>query len=151
MASQWWAGPHLYCPCLEVHIDPLLKLQDPEEFAGTLCPSSQRDIESIAFFLLITICLFSWFIEDGWPALAWGTHRLYPSRQHHTGVSVTDISQWKPPRSWGKHTNVWHYLSFASIVHLRNPSLCFGHKSRRRKKVHILRASEPGGHHGKAN
>lgn len=36
MACQWWAGPHLYSPCLEVHIDPLLKLQDPEEFAGTL-------------------------------------------------------------------------------------------------------------------
>lgn len=65
--------------------------------------------------------------------------------------SVADISLWKPPRSWGKHTDVWRCLSFASSVHLRNLSLCFGHKSRRRKKVHILRASESGGHHGKSN
>lgn len=57
MAGQWWAGPHLYCPCLEVHIDLLLKLPDCEEFAGTLCLSSQRDIESTDFVLLSTINL----------------------------------------------------------------------------------------------
>lgn len=74
-------------PLLRGAYYPLLKLQNPEEFAGTLCPSSQRDTESIAFFsLALLLCLFSWFIEDGWPDLDWGTHKLCPSRQQYTGA-----------------------------------------------------------------
>lgn len=39
-----------------------------------LCLSSQRDIESIDFFsLALSVCLFSWFTEDGWRTWL-GTH-----------------------------------------------------------------------------
>lgn len=131
----------------------LLKLQDPEEFAGTLLSLFPKRHWINCLFLLstITLSLLVGLLRTG--DQTWiGAHTGCILQDNNTlEQSVTDISQWKPPCSWGKHTNVWHCLFFVSTVYLRNMSLYFGHKSRSRKKIHILRASEPGGHHGKAN
>lgn len=125
MAGQCWAGRHLYCPCLEVPIDPSWNVRTLRSLLELFCPSSQRDTESIAFFslALITLSLLVGLLRTG--GQAWiGAHTGFSLQDNNTlEQSVIDISPWKPLCSWGKHTNMWHCLSFASTVHLRNLSL----------------------------
>lgn len=112
MAGQWWAGRHLYCPCLEVHIDPWWNFRTLRSLLELFCPSSQRDTESIAFFslALITLSLLVGLLRTG--GQTWiGAHMGCSLQDNNTlEQSVIDISPWKPLRSWGKHTNMWHCL-----------------------------------------
>lgn len=119
-------GPHLYCTCSDVDIDPYWNFHlasrpwgQTREFAGTLFPSSQRGhIEYISFsYLAVLIWLFQ-LVYWAWIARPGLGHSRVLSLKFENNTlkqSVTDISQWKPPYSWAQMCGPIFLLSLLYI------------------------------------